>query len=81
MERIYTVPLKYVKKVPRGRRTEKAVRFLKAFMKKHMKSEEVKIDPSLNMKLWEKGIRNIPSKIRVKAEKREDGSVLVTIAE
>ncbi len=81
MERIYTIPLGYVKKAPRGRRAEKAVRYVRAFMEKHMKSSDVRLDPSLNEKLWERGMKNIPPRIRVKAEKQEDGSVLVTLAE
>jgi large subunit ribosomal protein L31e len=81
MERIYTIPLRDVKKAPRGRRAEKAVRYVRAFMEKHMKSSDVRLDPSFNEKLWERGMRNIPPRIRVKAEKREDGSVLVSLAE
>jgi large subunit ribosomal protein L31e len=81
MERIYTIPLGYVRKAPRGRRAEKAVRFVRAFMEKHMKSDNIKFDPSLNEKLWDKGMRNIPTKIRVKGEKREDGSILVSLVE
>jgi large subunit ribosomal protein L31e len=81
MERIYTIPLRYVRKAPRTKRAPKAVRYIRAFIEKHMKSSEVKFDSSLNERLWEKGIENIPAKIKVKAAKQEDGSVLLTLAE
>ncbi len=80
MERIYVIPLRKVKNAPRGKRAVKAVRFVRSFMEKHMKSEDVLIDGNLNEKLWEKGIQNIPSKIKVKAVTQEDGSVLVSLA-
>jgi large subunit ribosomal protein L31e len=45
-----------------------------------MKSEEIVIDASVNEKIWERGIQKIPPKIKVKATKEEDGSVLVVLA-
>ena len=81
MERIYTIPLREVKKVPKGKRTVKMVRFIKGFLKKHMKGEAVLIDEALNERIWEYGIRNIPSNIKVKAEKLEDGNVIATLPE
>ncbi len=81
MERVYTIPLRTVKTAPSSKRTMKAVRFVKRFIEKNMKSEQVKIDGKLNEKLWKNGIRNIPSKIKVKATALDDGSVLVTPAE
>ena len=81
MERIYTIPLRTVKTVPSSKRTMKAVRFVRRFIEKNMKSEQVKIDGKLNERLWKDGIRNIPSKIKVKATTLDDGSVLVTPAE
>ncbi|MDP3065332.1 MAG: 50S ribosomal protein L31e [Methanobacteriaceae archaeon] len=80
MERIYTIPLRDVKKVPRTQRSPRATRYLRDFIKRHMKSEDVKIDASVNEKIWERGIQKIPPKIKVKATKEEDGSVLVTLA-
>ena len=80
MERIYTIPLRDVKKAPRTKRAQQAVRYIRAFMQKHMKSENVKLDGSVNEKVWERGIQKIPSKIKVKGETQDDGSVLVTLA-
>ena len=46
-----------------------------------MKSDDVKVDASVNEKIWERGIQKIPPKIKVKATKDEDGSVLVTLVQ
>lgn len=81
MERVYVIPLRKAKDVPRTIRAPKAVRIVQEFLQKHMKSEEIKLDASVNEKLWERGIQKIPSKIKVKAIKDEDGSVAVTLAE
>lgn len=81
MERVYTIPLRDVKNVPRTIRAPRAVRCVKEFLQKHMKSEEIKIDSSVNELIWERGIQKIPSKIRIKAVKDDDGIVEVTLAD
>lgn len=81
MERIYTIPLRDVKKTPRTKRAQKAVRYIRSFLEKHMKSEDVVIEKELNEKIWERGIENIPSKIRVKAEKLDDGRVVASLVQ
>ena len=81
MERVYIIPLRDVKRVPRTIRSPKAVRLVREFLQRHMKSEEIKIDSSVNEKIWERGIQKVPPKIKVKATKEEDGSVLVTLVE
>ncbi|NIN92177.1 50S ribosomal protein L31e [bacterium] len=81
MERIYTIPLREVKEAPRTRRAKKAIHYIRSFLEKHMKTEEVIIDQGLNEKVWERGIENIPQKIRVKAEKQEDGSVIASLVQ
>jgi large subunit ribosomal protein L31e len=80
MERIYTIPLRDVKRVPRNKRSPKAMRYIREFIQKHMKAEDVIIDQSINEKVWERGIEKIPSKIKVKAFK-EDETVEVTLVE
>jgi len=80
MERIYVIPLRKVKNVPRTIRSPRAVRLVKEFIKKHMKAEEINIDSSVNEKLWERGIKKPPSKIKVKTTE-EDGIIAVTLAE
>ncbi|HSQ02318.1 MAG TPA: 50S ribosomal protein L31e [Methanobacterium sp.] len=81
MERVYIIPLRDVKRVPRTIRSPKAVRLVREFLQKHMKSDDIKIDSSVNEKIWERGIQKVPPKIKVKATKEEDGSVSVTLVE
>jgi len=81
MERVYVIPLRDVKRVPRTIRSPKAVRIVREFLQRHMKSDDIKIDSSVNEKIWERGIQKVPPKIKVKATKEEDGSVLVTLVE
>jgi large subunit ribosomal protein L31e len=81
MERVIVVPLREVKKAPRSKRVQKAVKYIRSYVSKHMKTEDVKISDALNEQIWEKGMRNIPSKIEVKASTGEDGGVLLTPVE
>ena len=81
MERVYIIPLRDVKRVPRTIRSPKAIRIVREFMQRHMKSEDIIIDSAVNEKIWERGIQKVPPKIKVKATKEEDGSVLVTLVE
>ncbi|MBC7115209.1 MAG: large subunit ribosomal protein L31e [Archaeoglobi archaeon] len=77
-ERIYTIPLRRkVQTVPRWRRSEKAVKVVREFLAKHMKAEidKVKIDESINKKIWERGSQKPPARIRVRAVKFDDGVV------
>lgn len=75
-ERTYTIPLrKQFLKVPRWRRTEKALVAVREFLQKHMKSEEVKIGPSINEFVWKHGIRNPPSRVKITTSKDDKGVV------
>jgi large subunit ribosomal protein L31e len=80
-ERIYTVPLGRAWVAPRYRRAEKAVTVLRKFVQRHMKPEEVVIDPSVNEAIWARGISNPPRKIRVRLSKDDEGFVTVSLAE
>ena len=76
LERTYNIPLrKEWLKVARYKRAKKAVKAVKEFLMKHMKSENVKVGKHLNLKLWEHGIKNPPYYIKVNAVKYEDGLV------
>jgi large subunit ribosomal protein L31e len=80
-DRIYTVPLGRAWVVPRYRRAEKAVTVLRKFVERHMKPEEVIIDPTVNEAIWARGITNPPRKIRVRLSKDDEGLVTVSLAE
>lgn len=81
-EKIYTINLRkdYVKK-PRWKRADRAIRFIRKFLKRHMKTEKIKISKSVNEKIWKRSRQKPPGKIRVKAVKREDGTVEVQAIE
>jgi large subunit ribosomal protein L31e len=80
-ERIYTVPLGKAWNVPKYRRAEKAITLLRQFTKRHMKPEEVVIDPTVNEAIWARGIKKPPRKIRVRLSRDDEGVVTVTLAE
>ena len=76
-ERIYTVPLTKSWSSPIKKRTPRAMRVLKDFIKKHMKTEDILISTEVNEFLWSKGIRGSPRKIRIKAVRDTDNVVAV----
>src|SRR3989339_990072 len=76
IERTYNIPLrKEWLKVPRYKRTNKAVIALKAFLLRNMKTSEIKIGPYLNKRMWERGIKNPPHHVKVNVVKDEKGIV------
>ncbi len=80
LERVYNVPLrKEYLKVPRYKRTNKAVIALRQFILKHMKATEVKLGKWLNLEMWKHGIKNPPHHIKVKAVKDDKGIVKVEL--
>ena len=76
-ERIYTIPLRKVWGPPRGKRTPRAMRLLRAFVKRHMKTENVEISNEVNEELWARGIRKPPREIKVRLVKDKEGRVIV----
>jgi large subunit ribosomal protein L31e len=81
LERIYTIPLRKVKAGSRNGRTDRAVRQVRAFLTQHMKSEDIWIDDAVNRAIWARGKYNVPSKLRVRAVKFDDGVVEVSLPE
>ncbi len=76
IERTYNVPLrKEYMKVPRWKRTKKAVTALRQFLARHMKSDNIKLGKEVNNELWKHGIRNPPHHIKVNVTKDEKGVV------
>jgi large subunit ribosomal protein L31e len=71
-ERIYTIPLRRVFEGNRKLRAKRAVALVRTFLKKHMKSETVKIGKSINEKIWERSIQKPPRKVRIHTIKEDD---------
>ncbi len=80
-EQIYIIPLRDVKLAPRWKRSPRAIKEVREYLAKHMKSEDIKLDTSINEKIWERGSEKPPRKIRVRAMKFEDGQVQAELAE
>ena len=82
LERIYIIPLKKAG-FKSSKAAPSAVKRVKEYLTRHMKVEQGKIwiDDSLNNALWSQGKYNMPSKIRVKAVKFDDGVVEAYIPE
>jgi large subunit ribosomal protein L31e len=83
VERIYVIPLRRAKIGPTSRAAPRAIDDVRHFLMKHMKVEQknVWIDDSLNKHIWAHGKFWVPSKVRVRAVKFEDGVVEATLPE
>ncbi len=78
LERIYTISF-YPKlnSIPRTKRAPRALRIVKEFVARHMKSEDILIDPEVNEYIWSRGIQKPPRKISVRVKKADDDIVEV----
>jgi large subunit ribosomal protein L31e len=86
IEREYTIPLREkIRRAVRYKKTPKAIKSIKEFIAKHMKVEnrdlnKVKLSTYLNQFMWARGIKNPPTKIKVKATKKGE-NVLVELVD
>ena len=73
LERTYNVPLRsgFVN-TAKYKRAKKAVNILKEFIKKHMKTDEVKLGQNLNRELWKHGMKNPPHHVKITVTKEDD---------
>ena len=76
VSRIYTINFGKALLTPRYRRTDRVVNMIREFARKHMKTDEVKLDQELNRHVWKKGKANPPRRLRVRMMK--DGIVVVS---
>lgn len=75
-DRVYNIPLRQeFQKAPKYKRAKKAVSAIKEFLVKHMKSDNIKIGTSINLKVWENGIKNPPHHVKVSVTKDDKGEV------
>jgi len=84
LEREFVVPLRASQHQPsRRRRAGHALETVRRFITRHMQGDasDVWIDPRLNEYIWRRGIQHIPSKVRVKAIRFEDGLIEVDLME
>ena len=70
IERVYNIHYRQIiKKAPRWRRAKKAITYVREFLKRHMKVEEVKLSEEINREIWKNGAKNPPGKISVRVVK------------
>lgn len=79
-DRLYTIPLRDAYEGSRFNRARKAIRIVKEYLARHTKSDNVRLDPSINQDLWVRGIKKPPRRVKVKVMD-EDGKLTATLAE
>ncbi|KAI9025685.1 ribosomal protein L31e-domain-containing protein [Hyaloraphidium curvatum] len=74
VSREYTIHLhKYLLGKTFKKRAPKAVKVIRSFAQRAMKTKEVRLDPALNKAVWGKGVKNVQHRIRVRlSRKRND---------
>lgn len=72
--RDYTIHLsKRVHKMQFKRRAPRAIKEIRKFATKAMGTSDVRIDSNLNKFVWKSGIKNVPTRVRVRlSRKRND---------
>lgn len=73
MEKIYVIPLRRAFLASRTHRASKAIKVVREFLSRHLKSEDIRLGRSINEAVWARGIQKVPRKIRVHADKNEEG--------
>jgi len=68
--KVFTIPLRKAFRKSRGKRTSYAVKLIKEFLRRHLKmkpkdDKTIKLGKYLNEKLWERGIKKPPRRVRV----------------
>ncbi|MEM2896681.1 MAG: 50S ribosomal protein L31e [Candidatus Bathyarchaeia archaeon] len=76
-EKVYSFSFRKAWITPRGKRSPRAIRMLKDFIKRHTKSEEVLISNEVNELIWARGVQKPPRKLRVKVVKDKEGRTIV----
>jgi len=74
-ERIYTIPLQKAWIRPRKKRSPRAIRIVREFIQRHMKTDDIIIKNEVNELIWAKGIEKPPRNIRVRVTKDKEGVV------
>ncbi|NIO37586.1 hypothetical protein GTO27_07765 [Candidatus Bathyarchaeota archaeon] len=93
-EKIYTIPLGKAWIVQSRKRSPRAMKIIKDFVKRHMKIETTReleeeeeepgrliISNELNERVWRRGIQKPPRKVRIRAARDKKGNVTVYLAE
>ncbi len=80
-EKFYDLNLRRIWTAPRLKRTPRAVRYVREFVAKRMKSDEVSISEEANQLLWARGISKPPRHLRLRVVKDKEDRVIIFPAE
>ncbi len=82
-ERVITVPLRDLNAEPKHERAGKAMTLIREHLAQHfsVEGDAVRLDPSINEAIWERGHKKPPSKLRVRAARFEEEGEAVVEAE
>jgi large subunit ribosomal protein L31e len=78
---VFTINLGRAWLTPQYKRTDRVMNIIRDFAKKHIKTDDIRIDQDLNRQVWKTGRRNPPRKIRVKIIKDEDETAVISLYE
>ncbi|CAI2184645.1 9212_t:CDS:2 [Funneliformis geosporum] len=53
-------------------RAPHSVKAIRSFAKKHMGTNDVRLDPLLNKEIWKQGIRSVPHRMRLRLSRRRN---------
>ncbi|KUI58176.1 60S ribosomal protein L31 [Cytospora mali] len=71
--REYTIHLhKRMHGVSFKKRAPRAIKEIKEFAYKSMGTSDVRLDPQLNKKVWEQGVKGVPYRLRVRISRRRN---------
>jgi large subunit ribosomal protein L31e len=79
-ERVMTVPLRDARAEAKSERADKAMSIVREHLAQHfsVEAEAVRLDPSINEAVWDRGRKKPPSKLRVRAARfAEEGEAVV----
>lgn len=82
-ERVVTVPLRKAKREAKHKRADAAMRIVRGHLAQQFSVDEsdVRLDPSINEAVWERGRKKPPSKLRVRAARFDEEGETVVEAE
>lgn len=82
-ERVITVPLRDVTAVAKHERADRAMKLIREHLAKNfsVSEEDVRLDPSINEAVWERGRKKPPRKIRIRAARFDEAGERVVEAE
>ena len=82
LERVYNIPLRReTLKVPPFKKANKAVKTIRIFISRHMKSDNVALGRYLNLKIWKLGAKNPPHHVKVNVTKDDKGRVYAELVD